>query len=34
MSYNGLVNYFVIEELKTKIINGKIDKILNLILKK
>ena len=27
MSYNGLVNYFVIEELKTKIINGKIDKI-------
>lgn len=27
MSYNGLVNHFVIEELKTKIINGKIDKI-------
>ena len=27
MSYNGLVNHFVIEELKPKIINGKIDRI-------
>ena len=27
MSYDGLVNYSVVSELKNKIINGKIDKI-------
>ena len=27
MAYDGLVNYSVVDELKEKIINGKIDKI-------
>lgn len=27
MAYDGLVNYSVVNELKDKIINGKIDKI-------
>ena len=27
MAYDGLVNYSVVNELKEKIINGKIDKI-------
>ena len=27
MSYDGLVNYSVVNELKEKIVNGKIDKI-------
>ena len=27
MSYDGLVNYSVASELKSKIVNGKIDKI-------
>lgn len=27
MAYDGLVNYSIVNELKNKIINGKIDKI-------
>lgn len=27
MAYDGLVNYSVVNELKNKIVNGKIDKI-------
>ena len=27
MAYDGLVNYSIVNELKDKIINGKIDKI-------
>lgn len=27
MAYDGLVNYSVVNELKEKIVNGKIDKI-------
>ena len=27
MAYDGLVNYYVVNELKNKIVNGKIDKI-------
>ena len=27
MAYDGLVNYTIVHELKSKIINGKIDKI-------